>query len=216
MISTIILDFDGVILESVSVKTEAFREIFSSEPNHLEEIIDFHIRNGGMSRFDKFRHIYNVILKEDLTQKKFEELSEKFSSIVFKKLIKAPFVPGAQEFLKTYHAKIPLYIVSATPEEELIQIIQKRELSHYFRKVFGAPQKKSECISEIIKITGYPPRSVIFVGDAKNDFDAAQVTGVRFIGRIEKERENLFGGLTGIDTIIPDLWGLSRYIEVHQ
>jgi beta-phosphoglucomutase-like phosphatase (HAD superfamily) len=57
MIETIIFDFDGVILESVTVKTEAFRELFSSEPDCPDEIVEFHKRNGGMSRYDKFRHV---------------------------------------------------------------------------------------------------------------------------------------------------------------
>jgi len=216
MISTIILDFDGVILESVSVKTEAFRTLFSFVPDHVDEIVQFHKDNGGMSRFDKFRYIYNNILKEDLTQKKFVELSEKFAAIVFKEVIKAPYVHGAQEFLETYYKKIPLYVVSATPEKELIQILQERGISHYFAKVFGAPRKKTDCISEVLTLTGSPPDSVIFVGDAKNDFEAAQATGVRFIGRINPGDENRFAGLTGIEVIIPNLYELARYIEVHQ
>ena len=216
MILTIILDFDGVILESVSVKTKAFHKLFSFVPEHVDEIVLFHKDNGGMSRFDKFQYIYKNILKEDLTQKKFEELSEKFAAIVFKEVIKAPFVPGAQEFLETYHTKIPLYVVSATPEEELIQIIQKRRMSHYFKKVFGAPRKKAECISEIVKLTGSPPKSVIFIGDAKNDFEAACTAGVRFIGRIKPGDENRFSGLTGLEVVIPDLRELARYIEVNK
>ena len=216
MISAIILDFDGVILESVSVKTEAFRTLFSFVPEHVEEIVQFHKENGGMSRYDKFRYIYKNIIGQELTQQKFNELSDTFSRIVFNAVIKAPFVPGAHEFLEIYYSKIPLYVVSATPEEELIQIIQKRGMSHYFRKVFGAPLKKTECISDIIKITGPPPDSVIFVGDAKNDFEAAQAVGVRFIGRIKPGDENRFEGLTGIDALIPDLHELARYIEVNR
>lgn len=42
----IILDFDGVILESVEVKTEAFRRLFSFAPGHVEEIVNFHRENG--------------------------------------------------------------------------------------------------------------------------------------------------------------------------
>ena len=216
MINAIILDFDGVILESVSVKTEAFRMLFYFVPEHLDEIVQFHRDNGGMSRFEKFRYIYENILKEDLTQEKFEELSETFAAIVFQEVIKGQFVPGAHKFLETYHARIPLYIVSATPEEELIQIIQKRELSQYFRKVFGAPRKKTECISEIINITGSPPESMIFIGDAKNDFEAARTAGVRFIGRIKPGDENRCAGLIGVESVIPDLYELARYIEVHQ
>jgi beta-phosphoglucomutase len=216
MISTIILDFDGVILESVSVKTGAFRTLFSFVPEHVEEIVQFHKDNGGMSRYDKFRYIYKNIIGQELTQQKFNELSDSFSRIVSNAIINAPFVPGAHEFLEIYYLKSSLYVVSATPEEELIQIIQKRGMSHYFRKVFGAPRKKTECITEILKLTGSPPESVIFVGDAKNDFEAAQVAGVHFIGRIKTGDENRFAGLTGIDAVIPDLHELAQYVEVNK
>jgi len=215
-ISIIIFDFDGVILESVSVKTEAFKKLFSFAPEHVDEIIQYHKENGGMSRYDKFRHIYKSILQQDLTQKKFEELSEKFADLVFKEVIKAQFVPGAYDFLETYHTKIPLYVVSATPEKELIQIIREREMYQYFKKVFGAPRKKTDCINEIVKLTGSPPESVIFVGDAKNDFEAAQKANVRFIGRIKPGDQNRFSGLTGVEAVIPDLYDLARYIEVHR
>ncbi len=215
-IETIILDFDGVILESVSVKTEAFRKLFSFAPEHVDEIIQYHKDNGGMSRYDKFRHIYKSFLQQDLTQQKFEELSEKFADIVFKEVIKTPFVPGADEFLERYYATTALYVVSATPDEELIRIIQMRKMSHYFKKVYGAPQKKPDCIREIKKLTIPSPESVIFVGDTKNDFEAAQEAGVRFIGRIKPGDENRFLGLTGIDALIPDLHELARYIEVQR
>lgn len=216
VISTIILDFDGVILESVSIKTEAFQTLFSFVPEHVDEIVQFHLDNGGMSRYDKFRYIYENILIEDLTLKKFKELSEKFAEIVFNEVIKAPFVPGAQEFLKKYHARKPLYVVSATPEEELWQIIQKRGMAHYFREVYGAPRKKSDCIKEILNLTGISPDTVIFVGDAKNDLEAARTAGVRFIGRIKSGDGNRFTGVVGVEAVIPDLHELSRYIEVHQ
>ena len=115
MISIIILDFDGVILESVSVKTEAFRTLFSFAPEYVEEIVQFHKDNGGMSRFDKFRYIFDHILKRELDPDTFNALSEKFSILVFQGVVNAPFVPGAREFLEHWYATIPLYIVSATP-----------------------------------------------------------------------------------------------------
>jgi HAD superfamily hydrolase (TIGR01549 family) len=215
MIETIILDFDGVILESVSVKTEAFRNLFSFAPEHIDEIIQYHKDNGGMSRYDKFRHIYKCILRRDLNQQKFKELSEKFADLVFQEVIKTPFVPGANDFLERYYATIDLYVVSATPEEELIRIIQARKTSHYFINVYGAPRKKADCIREIIKLKGSCRNNVIFVGDAKNDFEAAQEVGVRFIGRIKHGDENRFLGLKGIEVLIPDLQQLERYIEVN-
>ena len=91
-LTTIILDFDGVILESVSVKTEAFRKLFAFVLHHVENIVQFHLVNRDMSWFNKFRYISKNILKVDLWQQKFEDLSEKFAAIIFKDVSKAHFV----------------------------------------------------------------------------------------------------------------------------
>ena len=214
MFSIIILDFDGVILESVSVKTEAFRTLFSFAPEYVEEIVQFHKDNGGMSRFDKFRYIFDHILKSELDPDTFTALSKKFSILVFQSVINAPFVPGAREFLEHWSAKIPLYIVSATPEPELKEIVQKRNLTLFFRNVYGAPRKKAECISEIYTTSGMPASDILFVGDALNDLAAARASGVKFIGRVAAGEINIFRNCHGVERVIKDLNELSEFLEV--
>lgn len=215
MIRQIILDFDGVILESVSVKNEAFRILFTPERDHVDEIVKFHISNGGMSRFDKFRYIYREILHRELDPATFRSLSEEFSRLVFQGVINSPFVPGAKDFLKKFHAHIPLYIVSATPVQELREIVRVRDISPYFQDVYGAPRKKTDCIQEILTKTGTFPHEALFVGDARNDFAAAQSAGISFIGRVAEGDRNVFAGCTGIKTIITDLNDLSQYLEAQ-
>jgi phosphoglycolate phosphatase-like HAD superfamily hydrolase len=213
MFRLIILDFDGVILESVSVKTAAFRTLFSTEPDHVDEIVEFHINNGGMSRYDKFRYIYHHILKKELDPATFDRLSETFSDLVFQAVIDVPFVPGASEFLEHYGREIPLYIVSATPEKELKEIVRARNLTRYFRNVYGAPRKKAECIQEILLGSGSQAPEVLFVGDALNDLAAAQSSGVKFIGRVGVGEKNIFRNCTGVETVITDLYDLAAYLE---
>jgi phosphoglycolate phosphatase-like HAD superfamily hydrolase len=169
MIRAILLDFDGVILESVSVKTEAFRELFSIFPEYVDEIVQFHLDNGGMSRFEKFHYIYTHILQKDLPEKEFESLSRQFSVLVEDAVNRAPFVEGAPEFLETMHKKCRLYIVSATPQEELVRIVKNRGIFHYFTGVFGAPAKKTDHIRAIMTQANICSGDMIFIGDAVND-----------------------------------------------
>lgn len=209
----VILDFDGVVLESVSVKTGAFRTLFSNEPGHVNEIVDFHIRNGGMSRFDKFRYIYKNFLKRELDEATFDALSEKFTHLVFDAMLKVPFVPGAEEFLERWSPRVPLYVVSATPETELLEIVEARRLSKYFRKVYGAPHKKANCIREILAQNGTAGRDALFVGDALNDLAAAREAGVKFAGRVKEGNPAIFRDQPGVEAVVPDLAGLSLYLE---
>ena len=52
--SLIFLDFDGVIKESVEIKTRAFVELFMAYGQDVaSKVKKHHMENGGMSRFDK-------------------------------------------------------------------------------------------------------------------------------------------------------------------
>ena len=213
MIKAIILDFDGVILESVSVKTEAFRKLFSHIPKFVDQIVEFHVNNGGMSRYDKFRYIYSNILNETLTEEQFTYLCQSFSELVYEGVIKSKFVEGTMNFLEKNYHKLPLYIISATPEDELIKIINERAIQKYFIKIYGAPKVKSDCIKDILNITNYPSNQVIFVGDAINDWKAARNTNTRFIGRIKSGDPDIFKNLPNVEIVINDLNQLRNYIE---
>jgi HAD superfamily hydrolase (TIGR01549 family) len=208
-----ILDFDGVVLESVGIKTQAFRELFSFRPDHVDEIVDYHRKNTGVSRFDKFRYIYREILKEPLSDDRFIWLSERYADLVVDGVVGSPFVPGGREFLESYSAKIPLFVVSASPQQELVSIIRRRGLSSYFRKVYGAPMRKEQAIREIMAEMGSAPARTLFVGDALNDLMAARDCGIRFVGRQPPEDPDRFTGQKGVESVIRDLLDLSKLLE---
>ena len=52
MIKIIFFDFDGVIVESVDIKTKAFAMLFEHEGRDIaNRVIDYHLKNSGVSRF---------------------------------------------------------------------------------------------------------------------------------------------------------------------
>jgi len=212
MIKVIILDFDGVILESMDIKTNAFRKLFNDYPGHLDAIVEYHIRNGGVSRYTKFSHIYNDILKQPLDENKLKELGEKFSYLVLQEMLRCPFVHGVQEFLEEYSKKIGLFIASGTPNEELHFLTKKRGLSDYFNGIYGTPALKSEIIQHILNAEGVRKEEAIFVGDAFSDYEDAKKVGIPFVARFNKSSEsNPFLNLKV--PIIQDLNDLKIFLE---
>jgi len=183
VIKAIIFDFDGVIVESAGLKTEAFREIFSAYPRKIDEILRYHLINAGISRYVKFRYIYNRILKLKLPNAKEIELGKRFSRIVFKKVLKAPFVAGAREFLDRHKTHYQFFIASGTPEKELRNIASLRGLGSFFKGVYGSPKKKSNIINGIIREYEFEKNNVIYIGDAESDRIAARDAKIIFIER---------------------------------
>ena len=56
-IRCVIFDFDGVILDSSSLKTECFLKLYSQYEDVYEEAKKYHFDNKGMSRFRQFDYI---------------------------------------------------------------------------------------------------------------------------------------------------------------
>lgn len=181
-VKAILFDFDGVIVDSVNIKTEAFRELFSDEKKHIQKIEDFHLANGGMSRFKKFEIIHRDILQKPLSDKQLKELGERFSQLVEQKVKECEYIPGAFEFIQKYSQQIPLFVASGTPQDELQSITAQRGLTMYFKEIHGTPRGKPEIIRDILSRYALRAEEMPFIGDAINDYKASLETKSPFYG----------------------------------
>ena len=214
-IEAIFFDFDGVILESVNIKGWAFGKLFESYSENVDEIVAFHFANGGMSRFDKFRHIYKHILNKHLPDEEFDALCLKFSDLVFKRVLKCKFVPGALEFLEKHFKKTKFYIISGTPQEEIEKIVYNRGLGKYFKGVYGSPTDKVFWVKKIIAEEKLKRETAIFVGDAMSDYKAAKENHLEFVGRITDDNKDIFENIS-VDYEVFDLFEFDKLLTTFQ
>lgn len=183
MVKAIIFDFDGVIIESAGIKTEAFRKLFCDYPDLVDEIVAYHLKYQGISRYVKFRHIYKDILKKGLTKDIEEKLGRRFSELVLEEVLKAPFVAGAKKFLEENNGRFQLFVASGTPEGELLDIVSARGLTEYFKGIYGSPKEKADIIRSIRDGCGFSDDEIVYIGDSESDLVAAEKAGVAFIER---------------------------------
>jgi HAD superfamily hydrolase (TIGR01549 family) len=188
MIRVIIFDFDGVIVDSNHIKTDAFVKLFEDYPQHIKDSVrKFHLENGGMSRFDKFRYIYANFIKESLSEDKFKKLCSGFNKLVAEEVIRAPIFEGVEEFLKKNRNRYRLYIVSGTPEGEIREIVKRRKLNGFFQGVYGSPASKKDLIEKVLKETACKNEEALFIGDSINDYEGAVGAGVTFAAKISED-----------------------------
>ena len=178
----IAFDFDGVILDTEIIKNEGFKAVFPELGNEEKEfIVSYHKQNLGVSRFKKFAFFEQHFFQRELTDERREELSHRFSEYTFQRVLEANFIPGASEFLaqKTSHIK---FTASGSWQEELIEILEKRRINQYFHEVGGFPRSKVEIINDALQKYALKSEDVVMLGDAMADYNAAQQTGIAFIG----------------------------------
>ena len=182
--SALLLDFDGVIVESTDIKTRAFAEMFGEYPEHLGAIINYHRQHVGVSRYKKFAWIYQELLRQPITEALLKSLGARFSETVFEKIIRAPFVPGALETLASCASTgVPVFIISGTPHEELLRILELRGLQELVTQAWGTPTEKTDAIRFIQSHYGIETTEMLFVGDGMVDYTAATSEGVAFLAR---------------------------------
>ena len=78
MIKSIIFDFDGVILDSNKIKSNAFTKLFKDKnknQENLDMIIRYHKDNMGISRNKKIKFYYENILKQKITNKEVDKIA---------------------------------------------------------------------------------------------------------------------------------------------
>lgn len=200
----VFFDFDGVILDSVDVKTKAFVKMFRGYGPEVEKkVVEYHLNNGGVSRFDKFRYYYEKILNKPVNEEIIKRLSKQFSNLVVDGVLDSPFISGAKESLKVLKKNsIPAYIVSGTPDNEIRLIIEKKGSNKYFKEVHGSPRKKWEICQEIINRENYNFQNCLFVGDAMSDYNAARKTAICFLGIVGNGKVSPFPDGTPVSSVV--------------
>ena len=188
----LIYDFDGVICDSVNIKTEAFVEMYQPYGTEIQEKVEaYHLMHGGISRFEKFRYFESHLLGNKVNEAKINDLASRFSALVKEKVIAAKYIPGAFEFISKNKYKRQ-FICTGTPENEILEIIEAKEIDSYFEKVYGSPSSKSSIIKAILKYCNKSSDDCIFFGDAMTDYNAALECKIPFVGIQEDFNQSVF------------------------
>lgn len=184
MIKTIIFDFDGVILDSMPMKTHAFADIFKEfDSVAVDKLLEFHIQNGGISRYVKIRYFFEDILGEAISDEKVLGYADKFSDIVTKELIKPKYIiKETFNFIESRFGKQKLFIASGADQRELRYLCETYQIESFFDGIYGSPTPKSMLVERILKETGHGANEAILIGDSINDYDAATQNKVPFYG----------------------------------
>ncbi len=181
--NTIFWDFDGVIKDSVLVKSDAFKSLFSEFGDEVAlKVKRHHEENGGMSRFDKLP-IYIKWSGQALTSELVDEYEKRFSTLVKQQVINSNWVDGVLNYLSSNYNRQNFFLISATPQNEIDEITEDTSLNMYFHEIFGSPIEKSQAIKLILGKYDLECDNCAMIGDSYVDYKAALNNKIAFILR---------------------------------
>ena len=190
-------DFDGVIKDSLEVKGDAFYGMF--EPFGIDvamRVRDHHERNGGMSRYEKLP-LYLHWSGVQPSPKVVDEFAERFGQIVTNRVIDSSWVRGVESYLRENPYEQTYILVSATPHDELLFIVESLRLTECFFEVHGSPLSKQEALHNAIQLHGFNPDLCLMIGDSLADYEAANANEVSFLLRRHQTNAGIFADYTG-------------------
>jgi len=179
----IIFDCDGVILDSNTMKLSAMRQTLKNSdfPDHLIDTAIIAFKNNfGKSRTYHVQYFVETLLemKEEKSHILQENILSHYTQAVEEAYLQVPLCEGVLNLLNALK-KQTLYIASGSEQEQLIRIFKKRNLSSYFKGIFGSPESKANNVRHIIE--HYDPKKILFMGDAIADYEAANYNKIDFI-----------------------------------
>ena len=177
-------DFDGVIKESVSVKTKAFERMFQKFGSTVvKNVKTHHEANGGISRYEKMPHYFEQFAGVKLSEGDIHRKCDEFGEMVMEAVIESPWVPGVESYLRQNPNNQQFVLVTGTPQQEIEYILDRLELLPLFTSVFGAPATKKTSVRSVLNDSMVNPSRTLFLGDALADAEAAQANSVPFFMR---------------------------------
>jgi phosphoglycolate phosphatase-like HAD superfamily hydrolase len=184
MIRNILFDFDGVILDSMTIRSYGFRKIFEKFDDKLiEKLLRYHNENGGLSRYIKIKYFYNKLLGKEILEKDIQNYANNFSEIMKKELTNKDYlIADTLEFIKDGFKEYNLHIVSGSDGEELRFLCKELGVSNYFKSIHGSPTHKNELVESVLFDNDYVEKETILIGDSVNDYEAAEANNIDFYG----------------------------------
>jgi len=169
--------FDGVILDSNKIKSEAFAQL--AQPygkSAVDALTTFHLENGEISRFEKVRFLVGDVLGQPEDVALVQQLVIQYGLIVREQLMDCAMCDRVVEFLEAIASSgKAMHVVSGAPESELCDVFKSGSIVKDFSSICGSPRNKSG-IEREIEAGGALPLPGIF-GDSHTDYEAAIAAG---------------------------------------
>ncbi len=207
MIKAIFFDFDGVIMDSMTLKLDAYCACLKEYRLARTDVDRIMREYMGQSRHKIIVELYEKLVGGTIPSDVFEKALTEFNRQDEDAREKLTYLPGSLEFIRAVHADRFTAVVTGTPEEFILKTTAHHGLDQYFDIVRGSPDTKREIVAELLGAHSLSTAEAIFIGDGRTDQEAADHHGIRFVGfdngEISFEPATAWQVVTNLDELMP-------------
>ncbi|CAL9324550.1 HAD family hydrolase [Streptomyces sp. SudanB66_2053] len=211
----IVLDLDGVIVDSNELKVDCVRAAFADHPSDIIEGFAAEFRRTfGRSRREHFAAFCRADTERGFTGRDFEAYYEHYAgayaALLAERYPRAPLCAHAESLVTRLSARgVPLHVATGTLTEEAVRVLEGHRLLDAFDSVLGGEESKTRRLAQILAQTGVGTDEAVLVGDSRQDALAAEAAGIDFVlvtryGFFPPEQV-LFGQLGRSARVVTDL-----------
>jgi phosphoglycolate phosphatase-like HAD superfamily hydrolase len=182
-IDLIVFDCDGVLLDTMAAKIEAFRLwVPEAHVAYREAFMEIVMAGFGRSRTYHIESFYRDLLKLEPDPVFLAAEVERFTELCEPMCAAAGWRVGSKEFVEACRdAGIPRYVLSGMPQALLEDLLKSVHATDLFDVIIGSPPGKPDSMERILAETHTPASRTVFVGDANADQVAALHVGAHFV-----------------------------------
>jgi phosphoglycolate phosphatase-like HAD superfamily hydrolase len=178
MIRHVAFDFDGTLVRSNAIKRECFYEVSAGMEGAAAVLDRLIAQDFRGDRFAVLRELARRIGAAYGEAPDPEVLADNYGRLCRRRIAAAPEIPGARATLERLTAEgVRLFLVSATPQRPLEQIVADRDLCRFFARILGGPTDKATHLRQIMADCGITTNQLALVGDGSDDREAAVAVG---------------------------------------
>lgn len=202
LIRALVFDFDGTLVDSDPIKRSAFYHVTAAVPGASDALDALFARPDPGDRYGIF-----VTLAAGLGLNCAEDWTEAYGRHCERHILGLLAGSDVGHVLEGLKADgYGLFVASATPQSDLVSMVEKSPLAGFFRGVYGRPDAKPEILRNILCGNDWGPREIVMIGNDEPDRRAAEEIGCPFIG-IGRDGSPFDGP---IDALIADIGGLTE------
>lgn len=171
--SAIILDVDGVLLDSNGLKEENIRKAASAYADEqlLHEFVSYFTGLNGVPRERKIEKYFGTGSAVS------SQILAAYNALNEASLQSVPLTQGAEAFVQHFSKKLPLYAVSGGAEEEVEGALKSAGIAHFFTAIYGGPKSKTENILKFYS----EKDTYLFFGDSMHDHLVSTKFNIPFV-----------------------------------